>query len=231
MVYITGDMHGELDRFSDKTIKKLKKGDFLIVCGDFGFIWDNSPDELKARRKIAKKPFYTLFIEGINENHSLLAKFPETEFMGGKAQQIEGNIFRLKKGEAYTICEKKFLTIGGGDTLDYVTENPDGTLFSDEERKNIDESLKRHEKKFDYIITHDAPNSIKQFMGIGEHSFGHICEELENIFKTASFTRWFFGKYHLDKQISYKLCAVFSKVYPLFDTALPKKKKARQKSK
>ena len=35
MICVTGDMHGDLSRFKDKKIKKLKKGDFLIVCGDF----------------------------------------------------------------------------------------------------------------------------------------------------------------------------------------------------
>ena len=38
MIYITGDIHGDLSRFKDKRIKKLKKGDTLIVCGDFGFM-------------------------------------------------------------------------------------------------------------------------------------------------------------------------------------------------
>lgn len=39
MVYITGDMHGDLSRFKNPIFKKLKAGDVLIVCGDFGFIW------------------------------------------------------------------------------------------------------------------------------------------------------------------------------------------------
>ena len=42
MILVTGDMHGEWERFGDKALKKLKKGDTLIVCGDFGFVWDNS---------------------------------------------------------------------------------------------------------------------------------------------------------------------------------------------
>ena len=45
MVYITGDMHGDLSRFKNPIFKKLKAGDVLIVCGDFGFIWDGSRQE------------------------------------------------------------------------------------------------------------------------------------------------------------------------------------------
>ena len=45
MVYITGDMHGCLERLYDKSFRKLKSGDVLIVCGDFGFIFDGSKTE------------------------------------------------------------------------------------------------------------------------------------------------------------------------------------------
>ena len=47
MVYVTGDLHGEYSRFRKTGIKKLKKGDTLIVCGDFGFVWDGSRREQK----------------------------------------------------------------------------------------------------------------------------------------------------------------------------------------
>ena len=42
MVYVTGDTHGDIKRFSDPRLRSLKKGDTLIICGDFGFIWDGS---------------------------------------------------------------------------------------------------------------------------------------------------------------------------------------------
>ena len=37
MVYITGDLHGDLARLSAPDMRQVKKGDTLIVCGDFGF--------------------------------------------------------------------------------------------------------------------------------------------------------------------------------------------------
>ena len=45
MVYVTGDLHGEYARFSDPTFRRLKKGDTLIVCGDFGFLWKGEKKE------------------------------------------------------------------------------------------------------------------------------------------------------------------------------------------
>ena len=45
MICITGDMHADFSRFKNKKLKRLKKGDYLIICGDFGFIWDGSKKE------------------------------------------------------------------------------------------------------------------------------------------------------------------------------------------
>ena len=42
MVFITGDTHGDPGRLSKSALKDLSAGDTLIVCGDFGFIWDRS---------------------------------------------------------------------------------------------------------------------------------------------------------------------------------------------
>ena len=54
MLCFTGDMHGEFARFSDREVKKLKKTDTLIVCGDFGFLWSSDEKEKKLRKKILK---------------------------------------------------------------------------------------------------------------------------------------------------------------------------------
>lgn len=51
MIYFTGDLHGDYDRFKSKELKKLKKGDTLIVCGDFGFLWDGSKKEQSILKK------------------------------------------------------------------------------------------------------------------------------------------------------------------------------------
>lgn len=40
MIYITGDTHGDINRFFDGGAldTKLTKNDTLIICGDFGFV-------------------------------------------------------------------------------------------------------------------------------------------------------------------------------------------------
>ena len=74
MLYITGNMHGEMARFEDSRIRKLKKGDTLIVCGDFGFLWDGGAKEEKNLKKLGSKKYQILFVDGTHENFDLLEK-------------------------------------------------------------------------------------------------------------------------------------------------------------
>ena len=77
MIYVTGDLHGDPARLSDKALRRLKKGDTLLVCGDFGFVWDGSPAELKLRRKIGKQKYTTIFVDGTHDNLPMIREFPE----------------------------------------------------------------------------------------------------------------------------------------------------------
>ena len=84
MVYVTGDMHGDIARFDSPAVKRLKKGDTLIICGDFGFVWDNSKAEQKTLKKLGSKKYNICFIDGTHENFELLNAYPVTEWCGGK---------------------------------------------------------------------------------------------------------------------------------------------------
>ena len=54
MILMTGDVHGDITRFSHKRLRELKKGDTLIVCGDLGLIWDGSDREKRVLKKLKK---------------------------------------------------------------------------------------------------------------------------------------------------------------------------------
>ena len=116
MVYVTGDLHGEYARFSDPTFRRLKKGDTLIVCGDFGFLWKGGKKEEALLRKIGKKRYTVLFLDGRHENFELLNAYPVTDWNGGKAQVISGNLIHLLRGELYTLEGESYFTFGGGES-------------------------------------------------------------------------------------------------------------------
>lgn len=48
MIFITGDCHADFTKFNTKSFpeqKELTKEDIVIICGDFGGIWDGSKRE------------------------------------------------------------------------------------------------------------------------------------------------------------------------------------------
>ena len=87
MVYLTGDTHGELDRFKHGKLRWLGKRDVVLVLGDFGFVWDGSKAEQKKLDWLRKRPYTLLFLDGSHENYDLLAQYPTVELFGGTGRQ------------------------------------------------------------------------------------------------------------------------------------------------
>ena len=99
MVYITGDMHGDESRLYDSQWRKLKAGDILIVCGDFGFVWKNTPLEKSILKYLGSRKFTVCFLDGAHENFDLLESYRQTVWKGGRVHRISGNLFHLMRGE------------------------------------------------------------------------------------------------------------------------------------
>mgnify|MGYP000555154771 FL=1 len=98
MVYLTGDTHGDMDRFKHGKLRWLGKRDVVIVLGDFGFVWDGSKEEQKKLDWLRKRPYTLLFLDGAHENYDLLAQYPEEELFGGKVQALGGNVYHVCRG-------------------------------------------------------------------------------------------------------------------------------------
>lgn len=84
-IYITGDTHIPIDirklsmsNFSEQ--KKMTKNDYVIICGDFGGIWNKSNEELYWRKWLKEKNFTTLFVDGNHENFELLNQYEVMEW-------------------------------------------------------------------------------------------------------------------------------------------------------
>ena len=115
MIYVTGDVHGDVSRFR-AAARRLKKGDVLVVCGDFGLLWDGSKKEQRRLRRLARRRYTVAFLDGQHENYDLLAAYPEAEWNGGRVQQLAPNIVHLLRGELYTIEGKRCFAFGGGES-------------------------------------------------------------------------------------------------------------------
>ena len=132
MICITGDIHADLTRFNHKNIKKLRKNDSLIVCGDFGFIWDGSKKEKKILKQLGKKRYNILFVDGCHENYDLLNQYEEKDWNGGRVRVISGRLMQLMRGNVYKLGEQKILAFGGGQSEDIDMRHDGGTWWKDE---------------------------------------------------------------------------------------------------
>jgi DNA repair exonuclease SbcCD nuclease subunit len=207
-------MHGDYERFRDKRIKRLKKGDFLIVAGDFGFLWDKTPKEDRILKKIGRKRFYTLFIEGCHDNYDLIESYPKEEFCGGLARNISGRLYHLERGGIFNLGGVRIFAFGGGVTADINERAAQNRWWveeaaTEEETARAREVLEDHDWKFDAAVTHEAPATIKEFMGYEINLLTHMHRFFDEVKDKAAFTKWYFGKLHRRKVIPPKFIALF----------------------
>ena len=149
MIYVTGDTHGprpfgphSIDGYSSRLNtdsfpeqKEMNRNDYVIICGDFGGIWnyDSRYDETMSafKEKVAldrgeskeekywldwlgKKSFTVLFCDGNHENFDRLGKaYPEVEFHGGRAHRIRENVYHLMRGYVFDIDGCSIFVFGG----------------------------------------------------------------------------------------------------------------------
>ena len=238
MVYITGDMHGDLSRFKDPVFKKMKAGDVLIVCGDFGFIWDGSRQEQMALRKLREKPFTIAFVDGCHENFDILEhRFRTVRWRGGMAHLIAPNIFHMMRGEIFTIDDRTYSTPPPPHThnsqLRHARNPSQREQPTHSEIRRALHNLNLHDAKVDYIITHEPPASLKDCLGVDMQQRLEIHTFFEDIIKQCEYRKWFFGKCHMDRFIPMKFYAMFEDVLPVEpeDWKTPVKKPAKKKKK
>ena len=87
MIYATGDTHGDFQRFQPENFPEqaqMTRDDFMIICGDFGGVWDGGKRDARKLDWLESLPFTTLFVSGNHENFDRLAAYPAEEWNGGR---------------------------------------------------------------------------------------------------------------------------------------------------
>ena len=138
MIYITGDTHGNFERFDENRFPiqtEMTKKDYIIICGDFGGVWTfegESNIEKETLDWLNDKNFTTLFVDGNHENYTRLYNDYQVEkWHGGKVHKIRDSVLHLMRGEIFDIDDKRFFAFGGAKSHDIQ----DGILNLDEEER------------------------------------------------------------------------------------------------
>lgn len=201
---ITGDTHGDLKFNQIYEARRMGITD-LIICGDFGYIWDGSLKEQKQINYMSKIGINIYFIDGNHENHEILNSLPVSTMFGGKVHKIRNNIVHLMRGEVYTINNKKFFAFGGANSTDKEWRVEGKSWWkeecpSEEEMQYARENLKKHDNKIDYILTHTCYPVALDYVG-GDWRIDEVANFLNEIKHTVDFRHWVFGHMHINYNI------------------------------
>lgn len=220
-IYITGDTHIPIDisKLAAKSWeeqKKLTYDDFLIICGDFGGVWNKSNEEKYWLRWLNDKPFTTLFVDGNHENFSLLNQYKTEEFNGGNVHRIMPHIYHLMRGQVFDFNGVRVFTMGGASSHDRAFRKENINWWKEElpSEQEYSEALSNLDKcgwKVDLIITHCASTIIQGIISLG-YEQNSLTDFLETIRRNLTYDKWYFGHYHIDKAINNKDTAIYDKI-------------------
>lgn len=229
MVYITGDTHIPTDIHKMSTSvwpeqKGLTKKDYVIVCGDFGLLWNYRPTGMTVAKCSfddcwnAEEQFWykwlngrnytTLWIDGNHENYQRLKKYPVSDWKGGKVQKISDSIIHLMRGQVYDIDGNIIFTMGGAESHDRGpatgTEKKDlnkiwwnDEVPSEKEWSTAKTNLAKVNNSVDYIISHEAPGNVRIRLGF---DINGVSNRLWQLGEKTDYDRWYCGHLHRDAE-------------------------------
>ena len=224
MLFVTGDCHGDFRRFSARAFpkqKELVRGDYVLVLGDFGGLWDGSRSEERRLDELARRNPTFLFIDGNHENYDLLEQYPTILWKGGVARCIRDNVFHLCRGHVFSLSGRRVLAMGGAQTHDAEVILPRGSGRAD--RRPLDyrqipyrvegsswwprelpdgleysrciAALNREDWSVDLVLSHCAPTDIQRRIA-PNYPVNQLTDYLQTVKDRLMYRQWYCGHYH-----------------------------------
>ena len=116
MIYITGDTHGQFERrFTTGSFpeqKDMTKSDYVIICGDFGGIWDRAGESDSEKHWLDwfnDRSYTLLFIDGNHENFDRIESYPEKEWHGAEYMRLDHMYIISCEDKCLKLTGKRFL--------------------------------------------------------------------------------------------------------------------------
>lgn len=217
MIYIGGDLHGDLNQLIAYTADlNLMEDDILILLGDVGVNYSGDGRDHRIKQQLCQILPVTYFcIKGNHENDAGNIPTYHEEIYHGGVVYVEKEFPRLKfakDGEVYQFDGKKCMVIGGAYSVDkwyrlshgyawFPDEQPDETV-----KTKVKESLQAADWKMDVFLTHTCPLKYEPrevfLQGIDQSLVDKSTEEfLDEIEQRCTYQKWYCGHYHTEKEI------------------------------
>ena len=243
MSYAIADLHGNSLRFQPQYFpeqSEMTKDDYMIVCGDFGCVWNGDKSDDPQLDWLEALPFTVLFVDGNHENFDALKEYPVEQWRGGKVHKIRPHVIHLMRGQAFELQGHTFFIMGGAqshDIADGILDMDSSDFYerydslcrnhsqfhinhiswweeempSDEEYAEARQTLERLGWKVDDGITHCAPTAIQQKIN-ADFKPDKLTDFLEEIRCRSQFHYWLFGHYHDNRIIDEKYVLLYEQM-------------------
>lgn len=224
--YVCGDLHGVFDKEQFTYLPDFKEEDTIIVCGDFGFLKKPSQrkSEIRGLENLTNdvNGATILFVEGNHENFERLDNLKSEYMYGNEVGKVNDKIFHLKRARPYKICGKSIFTFGGATSVDRMYRKEKNNWWCKEVPSEVEIELGLsvvcHEK-FDYIITHTCPSSVRRKLKT-KKTYNLYCYTEKTLDKikyclNGDFDKWYFGHFHTDEIIENKYRVLYKDIIKL----------------
>lgn len=217
MIYITGDIHGEVFRIAEAVARfNIGSEDTIVLLGDVGMNYYGNKRGDGHRKKRLNKLGVPMFC--IHGNHEMrpgtIPTYREMEWNGG-AVYVEDdypNLLFAKDGEVYDLNGRKTIVIGGAYSVDkWYRLQCDLNWFPDEQpseeiKAKVEQKLHELGWKVDAVLTHTCPERYiprEAFLsGVDQATVDNTTEQwLDTIAERLDYHAWFCGHWHINKRI------------------------------
>ena len=232
MIYITGDIHGQVEYVQTMIrLKSITPTDTIVLLGDVGLnYYGNKYGDCSKKRRLDAHGIPILCIHG---NHEMrpesLISYREMLWNGGTVYVEEEfpNLLFAKDGEIYNLEGYTALAIGGAYSVDkwhrlhcglhwFTDEQPSDTI-----KARVENKLDSIGWKVDAVLSHTCPYRYiptEAFLiGVDQSTVDNSTEQwLDTIEKRLDYRIWYCGHFHIEKRID-KMRFLFHGVSDLHD--------------
>lgn len=214
MVYITGDIHGDLEPiYTLFESFQPEPEDIIVILGDVALNYTGRLRDRMMKEDLSALKSTFLCIHGNHENRPQnIASYKEMEWHGGRVLYEEDfpNILFPIDGDIFDIDGKQCLVIGGAYSVDkfyrlrmgyhwWPDEQPTPTI-----KAYVEEQIRN--RKVDVVFSHTCPFKFiptECFLpGIDQSKVDNSTEQwLDTIEDTLDYEAWYMGHWHIDKRI------------------------------